>query len=267
MAADGNLLVVESYCPNSFRIREISSAGTAEILGLDVSKGLGETEIEEPAGLAIDAQRDLYLLDATASVLKKFHRDGRWQDSFSTAGHDDDPLDGPRDVAVDTDGHLYIADTNNDRIVKLRGDGGLEWVVADFTAVRNGREEDGFYEPSSLCLTGDDGLLVADTNQNRLLRFDRQGHFGGVFPCRELEFPSRVRCSRQGDVYVVDKAGARIGRFDQTGRETACLRLGGLGGEAISVESSAGFDVDPEGHALMINALRESVSVLAFLEI
>lgn len=266
---DGGLLVVDRPDPARFRVRRLASAGTGCELDVDLPKGSGDNEILEPVSLAVDGERNLYVLDAAAGVLKKYSGDGRWLDSFFAAGPDETPFANPRDVAIDKSGGLYIADTDNDRIVKLRPTGEPEWIADEFPAVDGDGEPDGFYEPASVSVASDGEILVADSNHNRVLGLDRQGQFLRVIAGGEqLEFPSRVRLGgADGAVHVVDQGGLRVWRFDRTGRSTGCLRLAGLGLEPSGPEGSAGFAVDPAGHVALVNALRESITVLDFLEV
>ncbi len=263
-----NLLVVDLPQPDRFRVRELSPEGACRTVIAELHKGPDDNQVLEPFSVAVDGEHNFYVLDAAAGALKKFSYDGRWLDSFFAAGPDGTPFANPRDFALDGSGGLYVADTNNDRIVKLRPNGELEWILDQFAAADGSDEPDSLYEPMSVAVAPTGRIFVADTNQNRVLCFDGAGKFQrSIAGEGTVEFPSRVRCGGPDEsVHVMDQSGVRITRFDPQGRSTGCLRVAGLGLETIGPEGSAGFGVDRAGHVALINALRESISILDFLE-
>jgi hypothetical protein len=266
---EGGFLVIDMPDSGRFRVRRLMSAEAGWETIANLPKGTADNEILEPTSIALDSEHNSYILDAVAGVLKKFSYDGRWLDSFFAAGSDGAPFANPRDFAIDRSGGLYIADTENDRIVKLRPNGESEWIAEEFPAPDGDGEPDGFYEPASVSVASDGEIFVADTNHNRSLCLDRQGRFLRVIAGEgTLEFPSRIRLGGTDEsVYVVDQGGIRVSRFDRTGRSTGCLRIAGLGLEPIGPEGSAGFAVDPAGHVALVNAVRESITLLDFLEV
>jgi hypothetical protein len=91
---------------------------------------------------------------------------------------------GPSAVAIDSEGHVYVADTQNDRV--------LGWIST--TALRNGA-------PASL-LAGQSSF------------FD-SGGVGGLQPTAAdtLRSPSGVATDSQGNLYVVDRGDSRVLAF------------------------------------------------------
>ena len=73
-----------------------------------------------PAGLAVDANGNVYVADTGASRIVKLAPDGTqlatWGDWGTDLGHFRSPLG----VAVDSStGTLYVTDTFNDRLVRI----------------------------------------------------------------------------------------------------------------------------------------------------
>ena len=66
----------------------------------------------------------------------------------------------PQDVFVAPDGRVYIADTGNNRILRLSAALELEAVIDSFD---NNGKADGFASPSGVFVTGEGRLYVADT--------------------------------------------------------------------------------------------------------
>jgi uncharacterized protein (TIGR03663 family) len=99
-----------------------------------------------------------------------------------------DPLRVPAQIAVGEDGDRFVADSGNDRIVVLSGDGTLERILDTACGAKNGRpclDPDGagplpvesgkLEEPWGVAALPDGRIVVADTWNGRLLTFDREG--------------------------------------------------------------------------------------------
>jgi serine/threonine-protein kinase len=67
----------------------------------------------------------------------------------------------PLGVAVDNEGMLYVADTNDNHIVKLDSSG---IPVSSFSTT-----SPGFYQPSGVAVDSRGNIYVADTNNNRIV--------------------------------------------------------------------------------------------------
>jgi len=124
----------------------------------------------------------------------------------------------PRDVAVDGDGRLYIADTGNDRIVVLAATGRLidNWGGS-------GEEPGSFNEPCGIAV-GRDGLVyVADTWNHRVQVFSGDGELVRVFDPGERGFwgPRGVAVGPWGRIYVTDTGMHRVVVFDRDGTRVA----------------------------------------------
>jgi sugar lactone lactonase YvrE len=265
LAPDGRLLVLDRPAPERFRITSFGAGGEATGAAAEFGRGTADEELLEPAGVAADRHGRMYVPDAGAGCVKQFSPDGRWLATFSSAGPDGSPFSGPRDVDVDGEGSLVVADTNNNRIVQLRPDGELGWVLDRFGPA-GGAEDDELYEPYSVCAVG--RLCVADTNQNRVLLFDARRRLAGTpTPAGRFVFPSGVRTSTDGQtVYVADHGNLRVQRFDAAGACTGVLTIAQKLADNVAVPSGGQMAVNGEGHLVMVHPSRESVVVVAFVE-
>jgi DNA-binding beta-propeller fold protein YncE len=265
LTPDGRLLVLDRPGPERFRITSFAAGGEGTGPAAEFGKGSADEELLEPAGVAADRQGRMYVPDAGTGCVKQFSPDGRWLATFSSAGPDGSPFNGPRDVDVDGEGNLIVADTNNNRIVQLRSDGELGWVLDHFGPAGEA-EDDEFYEPYSVC-AGNGRLCVADTNQNRVLLFDaRRRVVGSPAEAGRFVFPSGVRTAADGrTVYVADHGNLRVQRFDAAGARTGVLTIAQKLGDNVAVASGGQMAVNGEGQVVMVNPLRESVVVVAFV--
>jgi DNA-binding beta-propeller fold protein YncE len=167
----------------------VSDTNLHHVLVFDKQHKL-ESSISEgmmrPAGMAIDNEnRFLYVADSEREQVLVYDADPphkflravgqpTGKNNDMSAGH----LARPTNVAVDSDGNLYVADTLNNRIQIFDADGNF---ISMF-----GKPGDGpgyFSRPKGIGVDSDGHVWVADAIQDRVQVFTRDGHlliyFGG----------------------------------------------------------------------------------------
>ncbi len=98
-----------------------------------------------------------------------------WQ--VGSCGTDDDQFNAPHGVAIDaTTGDVFVADTGNQRIVRLDAKG---QVISTWGQSGEGPEQ--FQEPADLVVEPAGTVLVLDAVNQRLLRFSPDGQFHDHF--------------------------------------------------------------------------------------
>lgn len=112
-------------------------------------------------------------------------------------------LNGPKDIFVDGKDHIYIADTGNNRIVHLDGDGAYvrELTVSDSPLNR----------PSGLFVDGNGDIYIADTGNNRVVRLNADGELLKSFGRPETSYlpesfkydPVNIVVDKRGFLYIV----------------------------------------------------------------
>lgn len=136
---DGNVYFADS---DNHVIRRIDThgvittfAGTGEAGNSGDGGPATEAKIDDPNGVAIDAEGNVYFADDVAMVVRRVALDGTISTvaGTGTAGFSGDggagpagAISSPGDIAFDADGNLYIADSGNHRIRVLRPDGTIE---------------------------------------------------------------------------------------------------------------------------------------------
>jgi DNA-binding beta-propeller fold protein YncE len=95
--------------------------------GGDGSLGLGWGEFNSPRGLSSDAEGNIYVADDANHRVVKLSNDGvtlaQWGRDDELAGTADGEFNLPYGTAVDRFGHLWVADTLNNRLVEMTTDG------------------------------------------------------------------------------------------------------------------------------------------------
>jgi DNA-binding beta-propeller fold protein YncE len=123
-------------------------------------------------------------------------------------------FDHPSAVAVDGNGTAYVADTANNRIVKLAA-GGEVLTTWGSRGTADGR----FHSPDGIAIDAAGDVYVLDGENNRVQVFDGDGHFLTRWGQRGVGFghlsqPSAIALDCNGSVYVADTNNNRIERFD-----------------------------------------------------
>jgi len=129
----------------------------------------------------------------------------------------------PSAVAVNGAGYVYVADTNNNRLVRLAADGTVvgEWGVS---GTANGH----FHDPAGVAVDGAGNVFVLDSGNNRVQVFEADGHFLEKWGLRgigtgDLSQPGAIAVDCSGDVYVADTNNNRVERFNLAApRGTGC---------------------------------------------
>lgn len=160
--SDGNIYAVDSL---NHRIEKFSSCGV--FLSSWGEQGSKEGKFQEPCGIGVDKKNGyVYVADTWNHRIERFSLDGVYQ--FSWKGE----FYGPRDVAVDSQGDIYVTDTGNCFIKKYNQKGEL---LKQFGSKGSGDGQ--LQEPVGLTVDNEENIVVADTWNQRVQRFKPDGTF------------------------------------------------------------------------------------------
>lgn len=123
-------------------------------------------------------------------------------------GLGDLPIDDPKDIFVDDEMNVYIADATNNRIIVLSEYFYYKFSISKFT--NDEGVPDSLTAPNGLFVTKDK-IYVADTDKNRIVIFDREGNFlkilkepeADVFPENSIYKPIALAVDKSERIYVV----------------------------------------------------------------
>lgn len=131
--------------------------------------GWGEGLFKVAHGMHVDRDGNLWITDNGASNVRKFSPAGK---VLLTIAEANGPLKSPDDLAIASNGDLYIADSGNGRIVHVTASG---QYVSQFG--RKGKGPGEFTTAHGLAIDGKDTLYVADRGNNRVEVFSPDGKF------------------------------------------------------------------------------------------
>lgn len=137
--------------------------------------------IARPAGLALDAEGNLYIADSGNNRVREVRIDGtiRTVAGTGTEGFSGDggvavqaQLHGPTGLAIDAEGTLFIADTGNNRVRRVSRDGMISTVAGSGA---KGFSGDGgtavnaqLSGPTGVAIGPDGALYIADSGNDRI---------------------------------------------------------------------------------------------------
>lgn len=114
----------------------------------------------------------------------------------------------PKDIEVDADQNVYIADSKNNRIVVLDRYYKVKFIIETF--VNEYGIDDELTNPAGVFVTND-MIYVCDTDANRIVTFDKQGNYDHIIPQPESTLfdddavykPVAVAVDQYGRIFVV----------------------------------------------------------------
>jgi DNA-binding beta-propeller fold protein YncE len=195
---------------------------------------LGGAELSGAGSVAVTPAGAVYVADANHNRVLLYSPGGSLTAKWGAGAGDGSSGDGqgefnhPAAVALDGEGDVYVADSANNRIVKLAAAG---TVLGEWGSYGTG---DGrFREPAGVAVDGAGNVYVLDRGNNRVQVFDSSGRFLAKWGVRgtglgEFSQPSAIAVDCNGDVYVADTNNNRVERFDPVAANpTGCAALGG----------------------------------------
>ncbi len=128
----------------------------------------------------------------------------------SNLTYDGDPiaLDGARDLFVDSEKNIYIVLSTKNQVVVTDEFFNVKFIIEKF--VNHHGVPDGLAAPSGVFAT-EDKIYVADTENKRIVMFNKDGSFykvidepdADVFPANSIYKPEAVAVDEYGRIYVV----------------------------------------------------------------
>jgi DNA-binding beta-propeller fold protein YncE len=260
VASDGSLYVVDT---GNSRIQHLSPQG--EVLHVWGTRYEGEGsappgQFKEPWDVAVGPDGSVYVADTWNHRVQKFTADGQYLTSWGS-GILSDPGNllgffGPRGIAVNDQGQVFITDTGNKRIVYFNENG---TPLGQFG--EGGMNPGQFDEPVGMSFDSSGNLYVADTWNQRVQVFNK-GADGGYAPVSEWDvrgwegitatnYPY-LAADTAGHVFTTDPDNGRVIEYSSTGEVVRYWE--DAGASAGSFNFPVGIAVDSEGGVWVVDS-------------
>jgi sugar lactone lactonase YvrE len=214
-------------------------------------------------GLAVDEGGSLYVATSGRTVAKVTTGGAVVQLAGSGAAGTADGAGAaasfmaPRDVAVDRQGNIFVADASSHTIRKVSPTG-IVSTVAGLPRTSGSADGPGpqarFSYPNGLAVDVNGDVLVADSSNHAIRRLTSEGNVTTVLgtlargaadgPAKDARFhlPEGIAVDRQGNAYVADKPNHTIRKIDSRGTVTTIAGNPGSPGSSDGPGSEARFN-------------------------
>jgi hypothetical protein len=282
------------YVPNTTEnvVAEVAGGATTAIAGSltdfgehgDGGQAVNAT-LYHPGGTAVDAKGDVFIADSGDNVVREITTDGEIHRIAGTgipglgfAGPNGFPaplssLDYSQGVAVNAQGDVFIADTYNNRVVKVTPRGQVFAVAGDGAAGYSGDGHLAAFaqlnQPTGVAVDAQGNVYIADSSNNVIRRVDAKtgiittvaGDFaadkvndglggfsgdGGPATSAQLNDPQGVAVDGAGDLFIADTFNNAIRQVTPAGTISTVVNSasanGGIptaGGETNNVAPTA----------------------------
>lgn len=282
----GNVYIADQ---SNNRIRKVDANGIiTTFAGTNVSGFFGDggpatnAELYSPTGVAVDSWGNVYIADIGNNRIREINTNGIITTVAGTnsSGFSGDggpavaaKLAGPRAVAVDGAGNLFIADTGNNRIRKVDTNGVITTFAGTNTAGFSGdggfATNASFTEPWSVAVDAWGDVFISDFGNNRVRMVNAAGTIttiagnggtgstveGGLATNAAIYEPEGVTLDSYGNCYVSCSFASTVQKVD-LGR-TPTLQLFN-----VSATNAGNYDVIVTGPSGSVTSSVVSLTML-----
>jgi sugar lactone lactonase YvrE len=255
-------------------IRKISPEGeVSNFAGLAGAAGsangvLSVARFNNPVGIVIDSANNMYVADGGNNVIRKISPAGIVSDFAGASGTEGDQdatgtaatFRGPRGLAFDSAGNLYVADRYNSTIRKISSSGAVTTLagVAGSPGFANGSGSSvRFNQPVGVVVDSTGTLLVTDSLNNVIRKVTQAGEVStfagspssapgsadGLGTAAGFNYPYGIALGSSDTVYVTDHTNNTVRKITAAGEVSTVV--GTAGSTAAFAEGLLPSVLDP----------------------
>ncbi len=268
MTRDGDVLTVAGSLNNGWR------------------DGVGQdARFKGPLCTAVGPEGEIFISDHLNACIRVMTRGGevrtlagsgmqRQQDGLGRSAQ----FEGPKGIAVDATGRVYVADGVTIRTITP--DGRVTTLAGGIRGFRDGRGTQAMFGwPYALALDAEGNCYVTDAANHAIRRVTPDGEVTTVYgggEMRQMNFPSGIALDATGVIYVSDTNNHRVLRLDPTQDRlsvVAAVICGGRRGTRMGngvdteLDGPRGIAVGPDGEVYVADSGAHRVIKIAALKV
>ncbi len=179
------------------------------------NRGVLAGQFQEPKGITVDKQGNIYVIDGKSARVQKFSPQGRYIKGWGEPGKGEGEFDKPCGIYYDPVQDLvYVADTWNHRIQVFDTEGKFQTLWGDSTM---------FWAPKDVITDKYGDVYVVDTGYHRIHKFNGKNYkeiiIFGQKGNNERDFFEPVGITiKDNTLYIADTANSAIKVYDTNGK-------------------------------------------------
>ncbi len=233
---------------------------------LDLTKGtigaVGDAgSVRQPLGLAIDAQRRLYIVDAGRHMVLVYSHEHKPLLSFGGM----DRLEKPAFLAVsDSLDRVYVTDAKGSKVVVFDKQGKFLFEFG-----QSGSGEGEFFSPQGIAVNAEGKVFVVDMFNFRVQVFSAEGVFISDFGEQgihqsQFELPKDIAIDSDGYIHVTDPRKSALLSFREDGRFLMSTGMG-RSAHAMGFTMPSGIAIDKNDQVFITDNLLRRISHWQYL--
>ncbi|MBP1221895.1 T9SS type A sorting domain-containing protein [Flavobacterium sp. 1355] len=247
-------------------------AGGGRSLG-NFSEGIGtgpDAQFTNPEDLCSDAAGNFYVADTYNHRIRKISPDGfvttiagslsGYADGKGTAAQ----FNRPSGICIDTNGNLYVADSENNKIRKITSDGSVTTLAGSVMGKADGNGAAAkFSIPYAICIDPTGNLYVSDSGNGRIRKITLSGNVTTIAPSQDLHIPRGICVDKTGNLYITSLGSDAI--YKITPAEQVTIIAGSVTGYADGTGTAAkfhhpiGIDIDANGNLFVADMYNDRI--------
>ena len=232
-AANGDFLLSDT---GNFRVRRVRSSIINTIAGRSIDDGIPATTafLNSPVDAIPDGKGGFLISDSEDNRIRAVSASGTISNVYGTGVRGSDPgeLSSPGGIALDAAGNLFIADTDNDQVLRIAQGATQSTIVAGGNG--NGFFGDGNFAvrakldtPTGVAVDAAGNLYIADFGNSRVRMVDPDGNISTVAGSGTGSFagdnqsataagvsPVSLTVDSAGNLLIADSLNNRIRKVD-----------------------------------------------------
>lgn len=202
---------------------------------------------------------EIYMTDQSNGRVCVFTEDGMPVAEYTKFKESDNftPFQAPLDVAVDSEGVIFVSDTQLGRVIGMDFQGNM-LVEIDFS-----KAEKVPVSPTRITIDSEDNLFILDGNANQVLVYTTKGRFRYKFGKQQggvtgIQKASNIYADRENSlVYVTSYEGTAVLVFDYDGFQILSFGQHDSGESNFSLPT--GIVATPDGTIYVADMLRSDI--------